>query len=197
MAKTPSSQLSKELTELLKTRYEDTLRDDDQGYPVAGERPYWYPPPVVTPEMVNVAKYSLSTFDAMLEDAAPEDIRAWLAKLGLLGAGNMPEDRATAKLVAYSAFLFPLPTGILTEETAERAARKFKWFPSYAEIVEFLDAETLELKNMRQRARMIAEWAGPKQPPKPAPRRRLMHNGKPISDMTPDELKQAAQEARG
>lgn len=60
------------------------------------------------------------------------------------------------RVSAYTALLGPV-SGALTEDSLDRAGRKFKWFPSYAEIAEFLDGEKAEIEKQLARARQITE----------------------------------------
>lgn len=103
---------------------------------------------------------AIPILEAMLRPAMQTEIEKWLASLGILVAGNMPADDARMKLKAYGSLL-NAPRSILTKDTLDKAGRKFKWFPSYSEITEFLDAEKTELENMLYRARSLAKWEPP------------------------------------
>lgn len=71
-------------------------------------------------------------------------------------AANMTAQDAQARMEGYTELLAPV-VGALTLDSLDRAGRKFKWFPSYAEIAEFLDAEKAEIEKQLARARQIAE----------------------------------------
>lgn len=91
----------------------------------------------------------------MLSASRESDLRRWLTSLGTLVAANLTLEDARARVSAYTSLLAPV-SGALTEDSLDRAGRKFKWFPSYAEIAEFLDGEKAEIEKQLSRAKQIA-----------------------------------------
>lgn len=86
----------------------------------------------------------LVTLMGKLEPAPQDVFKKWLASLGTLCAGNMSLADADAKTTAYAA-MFDAPIGLLNKITLDRAARKFKFFPTYGEIVDFFEEESKEI----------------------------------------------------
>ena len=92
--------------------------------------------------------------------ASATDARKWLTTLGTLVAGNMPVQDARAKLTAYVGLL-EMPVGMMTREALDRAGRRFKWFPTYSELAEFVDSEKAALSRNLSRVRAIAGQGEP------------------------------------
>lgn len=85
-----------------------------------------------------------------------DGVAKWLGQLGILTAGKMTADDARMRLAAYAALL-EHPAGCFTKGSLKRAAVKFTWFPSFAEVSEFLDGEVWWIKAKIIRLRKIAE----------------------------------------
>jgi hypothetical protein len=65
--------------------------------------------------------------------------KKWLASLGTLCAGAMPLDEAQTRVVAYATILSgQFAPYHFCQASIERAAREFKFFPSFAEVSELL-----------------------------------------------------------
>lgn len=71
------------------------------------------------------------------QGASEEQIQNWLATLGLLIAGKMDVEDVKMRLFAYSRLMIDIPPELLTERSLRKAALKFKWFPSFAELNDF------------------------------------------------------------
>jgi hypothetical protein len=72
--------------------------------------------------------------------------------LGTLTATRPGEADGLAKVRAYAAML-EFPASAFTRSSLDAAARKFRWFPSYAELVEHLEAEVAQAKALRHQLR--------------------------------------------
>ena len=109
-----------------------------------------------------------------LEDKADgRSIAEWVGKLGILVAGNMTADDARAKMAAYGSMLAgQYPRAMLTRDVLDRAARAFKWFPSYSELSEHLDREFRRMQHERRRLEALAGEPAPEA--MAAPIRRLV-----------------------
>ena len=126
-------------------------------------------PPISDP-LQKACGQAVAIYDAMLEPVSQIDFAKWLASLGILCAGNMTADDAKAKIGAYKTLMHP-PRGVLTQESLDKAGRTFKWFPTYGEVAEFLDAEERELRNQMARAKQIRDWRPQNlKPAEPQPR---------------------------
>lgn len=95
-------------------------------------------------DLTTVNKTKLIALRGKLEPAPQDVFRKWLASLGTLCAGNVGLADAEAKITAYAA-MFEAPIGLLNKTTLDRAAREFKFFPTYGEIVEFFEEEAREI----------------------------------------------------
>ena len=91
----------------------------------------------------------------------------WITALGTLTATRPEEADALGKARAYAAML-EFPASAFNRSSLDAAARKFRWFPSYAEVCEHLEAETAEAKRLRHQLRRIV--ALPVQDDRPPPR---------------------------
>lgn len=115
----------------------------------------WTLPANLSPEIIDEAKALIQSAE-LENEPAPEKIKAkWLASLGTLCAGKATVSEIQSQLVAYASMI-DHPETAFTKTTLDKAARNFKWFPSYAELTDFLDAETSTLRNNLARLRHVA-----------------------------------------
>lgn len=131
----------------------------------------WKPPAVVTPAMQREARGLLPAIEAQLTPADQPEVERWLATLGALTARrDMAVQDAQIRLRAYAS-LMTVPAGCLTREVLARAGRKFTWFPAYAEVAEFIEAEADKLRSRKRRLQRIAEHVTAPTHAEPKPRR--------------------------
>lgn len=107
---------------------------------------------------VAAAKALLPLAEAACELAKPDDGRTWnwLLMLGAITAGRTSMDDAKVKLTAYRKLL-EVPVGIFDDETVmRRAGKRFKFFPSFSELAEFIEAERRRLDQQARRLRIVA-----------------------------------------
>lgn len=120
----------------------------------------WQPPAMVAAELQAEAGQAITELTAEQQRQADrQHVGQWLSHLGvLIASGRMTVDDSRLKLAAYQALL-PDHYGaaVFTATSLERAARTMKWFPSYAELTEFLDAEAERGRIRLWRLRKIAE----------------------------------------
>ena len=116
----------------------------------------WKPPAVITDSMRKDAEQSLPIAQALCDPAPKDRAKQWLATLGTIVAGNMPAAEAQMRLKAYVG-LIEIPAGMMTRQLLDRAGRRFKFFPSYSELAEFVDEEKHRLEETARRLRIIAE----------------------------------------
>ena len=121
------------------------------------ERPAaWSPPAVVTDKMRLEAERAAQELKEALRPARQSDVELWLASLGSMTAGRKHDDDAEISIQATAAMLDDMPSAVFTGETLKKALRRFKWWPSFAELSEFLDAEKAPLVMQAKRLRAIA-----------------------------------------
>jgi len=163
-----SPQLSMALTAALGDRTEGYIGEN--GFDV--RRAEWKPPAVIPDSLRAEARGVLARVD--LENKADgRSIAEWVGKLGILVAGNMTADDARAKMAAYGSMLAgQYPRAMLTRDGLDRAARAFKWFPSYSELSEHLDREFRRMQRERRRLEALAGEPAPEA--MAAPIRRLV-----------------------
>ena len=74
----------------------------------------------------------------------------WIVALGACTAGQMSADDVKMKVKVY-ADLLDEPEFAYTKESLKAAATKFKWFPSFAELQEFLECQGGEIRRLNRR----------------------------------------------
>lgn len=125
----------------------DQIIRPEMAFPEDGE-PYevgWSSKPDTFPAALHQIAWSeLAEVREALRPASKATIRKWLASLAVLVAGGRTTaDDAKIKLDAYVAMMEGhMPVCAFTRDSLDRAARKFKFLPSYAELVELLSAVT-------------------------------------------------------
>lgn len=113
-----------------------------------------------------------------LRPAPPEVAERWLEALGVLCATS-PQEADAARKVRAMALMLEFPARCYNRASLNAAARRFKFFPAYAEICEHLEAEASELKRLRHDIRRVL--ASPVEGDRPAPK---------YSALTPDQRAQ-------
>jgi len=123
----------------------------------------WHPPAVVTPEQRAAAKAALGErLLALATNVTGRQAVEWVLSLAMLTAGRaMSTEDAKARATAYASMLADYPAAVLTRESLQRAATDFKFFPSYAELVERLDVEVRRLKREQRKLEQLAEVIAP------------------------------------
>ena len=134
--------------------------------------PVAWAPPRSVPEAVRVeAEARVAALGRSLEVMAPlERLEQWLIALGSVVApskGAADRDAAEMKIRALaSVFADSVPAGVVTatgpEATIRKAAKRFRFFPSAAELSEFFDGEAAALREELRRLRVVAEGGGGK-----------------------------------
>ena len=100
------------------------------------------------------AQAALAAVDEALRPAPEGLALRWLTALGTLTATRPDEADAAGKARAYATML-EFPTSAFNRRSLDAAARKFRFFPSYAELCEHLEAETAEAKRIRHQLRRL------------------------------------------
>lgn len=79
----------------------------------------------------------------------------WLAALGVCCAGQMTAEDVRMKLKVYGDLLTQ-PDFVYTQESLRAAASMFRWFPSFAELDEFLGKQGEEIRRLNFRLTEIS-----------------------------------------
>jgi hypothetical protein len=116
----------------------------------------WTRPQSLTSAEIQSARGRLSRAEALLKPADKALVQKWLQALGVLCAGQMTAADAKAKIGAYVPLL-DAPASVLNRRTLADAGRAFKWFPSFAELSEFLDGRTWVMRKLAARLKLLAE----------------------------------------
>ena len=146
---------------------------DDKPDFIVKEAP-WKPPAVITPDVRSSAVAQLQAMDDLIKPANKDVVEDWLIRLGQMVIRRKDETPADvlANVMAYSAVM-NYPLGCFTLETVERASRRFKFFPPYAEVADFMDREKTAFSERVRRLKVVAEAKDkdtPKKAHKPAVR---------------------------
>lgn len=138
----------------------------------------WQRPAIVSAPLRNQAAAALAKWP---ERYAPADMGRkleWLVRLGLLVAGSFTPADAKAKAEAMAEAL-EHPVCCFGDHALKRAAAQFKFWPSFAELKEALDAELYRQKTFEARLHALLR----PNPALEAPKVR----GKMWADMTEEE----------
>lgn len=111
----------------------------------------------ITARMRDEAMAWLREHDPWIRPASRSGIQDWLIALGLQCASQMPSDEARMRAAAYVSTLSVRPGYWFTMATLRAAAERFKWFPSVAELVKFLEAATSDRSAQVAGARRIVD----------------------------------------
>ncbi len=98
------------------------------------------------------AERALAAAEAALQPAPQALAERFVTALGTLTATRPGEADGLAKIRAYAAML-EFPASAFTRSSLDAAARRFKFFPAYAELVEHLEAEVAAAKAQRHQLR--------------------------------------------
>lgn len=98
------------------------------------------------------AERALAAIEAALQPAPQALALRWISALGTLTASKPGEADGDAKARACAAML-EYPSSAFSRASLDAAARKFRWFPSYAEVCEHLEAEVAAAKAQRHQLR--------------------------------------------
>lgn len=135
------------LTDALKSAIADNLFPSTlDGEPLP---PAWKPPADLPDALIFEAQDAHLSLSNALSLPARDGLKLqWLTQLGVLVAGTMGANDAKVKLKAMAQDL-EYPAICFTEDTRRDAAKRFKFFPSYAELASFFD-EFLEPQKQRR-----------------------------------------------
>jgi hypothetical protein len=145
------------LSGVLTSAIEDSSRN---LHPTPDGDGYVWRPPSVSAVARDEAKRAVAAFEAALVPALHGMKLAWLTKLGALCASRMTDADVKTIFPQYAAAL-DYPALCFTDDTRNAAARRFKFFPTVAELTQFLDAEAQPHRQQLHRLRRIAANEAP------------------------------------
>lgn len=129
---------------------------EDRANYTPTDRGYAWRPPEAVPEGTKAEAVRLiAPMTAALMRAHPKLVGDWLARLGVLVAGNLTAADARIKIAAYAADL-DFPALCFTDATRAQAGVAFKFFPTFSELSEFLSAVVRPHRVKLDRLRVIA-----------------------------------------
>lgn len=108
----------------------------------------------ISSQMIAEARDAMAAVDAALQPAPIDLVKRWLEALGALVAAAPGEAEAARKIHAMATML-EFPASAFNRASLNAAARKFRFFPSYAELCEHLEAETAGTKTLRHQLRRL------------------------------------------
>lgn len=135
-----------DLTTATEANWREWTRNEYQGQ---------WQPPAITPAMQQQAAAVLVNFTDRFIPAQISSARRWLDSLGMFVVGKTTVEDLSARIEAYAGIACKYPRGVFTKSSLERAAEKFKFWPSYAEIREFLDDEKKRIYLDQHRLQVI------------------------------------------
>lgn len=153
--------------------------DDGEPYEVGWDRPSTFPV-----RLRPAAESALAAVNAELVPASDAALRKWLSSLAVLVAGGRSSaEDAEIKLKAYAAMLDgKMPVCAFTRDTLDRAARKFKFLPSYAELTELLSAIVSPKTARANRLAYVLKLPPPEPPRQPPTQEEIERVSKLIAD---------------
>jgi len=90
--------------------------------------------------------------------ASRDDMRGFVTMIGMACAGALTKEEATAKTATYLALLDEVPLGVVKRREVERrAARAFKFFPTFQELDAFLVGETKMFRASIKRLQVVVD----------------------------------------
>ena len=125
------------------------IADNKAGQP-GGTFREW-PLPEILPEIAAQAGRAVEGYDRLLAPAPPGAAQPWLMQLGVLTAGgNVSVADAKLKAALYEYHLRQ-PAFCFSDSALRDAAARFKFFPSFAELNEFLNEVAAPYREARNR----------------------------------------------
>lgn len=108
----------------------------------------------ISSKTMTEAREAAAGVEQALRPAPPEVAERWLEALGVLCAAS-PQEADAARKVRAIALMLEFPARCFNRASLNAAARRFKFFPSYSEVCEHLEAEASELKRLRHDLRRL------------------------------------------
>jgi hypothetical protein len=116
----------------------------------------WTAPVEITPQLRDEAEAGLRSLRVAMQPPPAPTMRKWLATLGTLTAGKVDAEDAATRIDAFVGML-DYPAQCFTKRTLDAAARRFRWFPSFAELAEFLDEQAAPLRTLADRLEQLLQ----------------------------------------
>lgn len=110
-----------------------------------------------TRAMVEEAKSSLPFFQEAAAGATAELLAAWLRPLALVVRNPPSAETLPGIARAFAAVLSDIPGAAFTAETSRRAAQKFEFWPSAADVVQLLQPEIDDIRRIGADLRTLCD----------------------------------------
>lgn len=124
----------------------------------------WAAPAVVTPEMQREAVGAIGSLKLRSAPVSQALAEQWVAHLANLCAGKELPPESKLAGISSSILRGGYPTAIFDDpDTLDRIARKFQWWPGWAELAPVLDNERGRLRSEWERLSTIAKGGQPAQ----------------------------------
>lgn len=127
-------------------------------------RSLWTLPPSIREEASRIR----DELRSRLRPADRKRVSDWLASLGTLCAGQMTAEDARVKVAAYVGML-DFPAECYTRDTLREAAELFRFWPSYAELSQFMRGHLYEIRSQLAEMERICGHVDRLPPPPPPP----------------------------
>lgn len=117
----------------------------------------WKEPAKVDPALRDEARNWLAVMMRGTRMAGTQMVQRWLVSLmPFVALKGMPMDEARTKVAAYAAQMQEMPEYLFTQANLGAAARFFKWFPEYADLMAWFDKEDVAHRQRMERANIVA-----------------------------------------
>lgn len=118
----------------------------------------WREPAKVDPALREEASAWLTVMMRGTRMAGTAMVRRWLGSLlPFVALKGMPVEEARTKIDAYANQMQEMPEYLFTAASLGAAARYFKWFPDYADLMTWFDKEDVAHRQRMERANIIAK----------------------------------------
>lgn len=158
--------------------------EDEHGNPTryGGALPEiigWDIPTTITQSLIDAAQEHLHAWREFMRPCDKSIVAEWLAHLGVMcGGPKMSVDEAKEKIAVYAMGL-AFPAFCFSQKNLYAAAEKFKWFPTFSEVTDWLHSKSSAAETTLSRLEMLAA-ASPTKPKEPDIVRR-------VEDATPEQ----------
>jgi hypothetical protein len=146
--------LSPKCAETLETPKVIRTTEDGASFEVDGT---WAPPDEIPETVVAECRRWLASHDASSGYADDGRIQHWLVRLLSGLPGNQSADDVRLKMAAYVFALGDKRAFCFDDATLRLAMKRFKFWPSAAELIEFADEMESRVRRQAQRAQKIAD----------------------------------------
>lgn len=128
----------------------------------------WEPPARVGDETRDEARKWVQAMSVGRQSAGTVLVQRWLSSLlPFVALKGMSTDQVKIKISAYASQMQTMPEYLFTNASLSDAARFFKWFPDYSDLMEWFEARDREHGRLIERMEIIANGNDDPHAPKP------------------------------